>query len=356
MNERKTSIKIKYYIQMNRTELIQTAEAMLADNKGILAMDESTPTCNKRFAALDLAQTEEMRRRYRELIINTPGLKEGVNAVILYDETVRQKLSHQKPFLQAVEDTGIIPGIKVDMGTRELVGFPGEKITLGLDSLQERLVEYKKMGLRFAKWRAVIAIDRGIPTSRSIENNAVALARYAALCQHIGLVPIVEPEVLINGNHELRKCFSVTQNVLHIVFDALHKQRVLLEAIVLKPNMITDGLDYFDPSTTKEVAQATVECLLRTVPAAVPGIAFLSGGQSPKKATEHLNAMQVDYNSKMPWKLTFSFSRALLAPALATWNGKEENVTKAQQVLYHRVMCNQAACLGTYSEVRENRL
>ena len=339
---------------MNEAELIKTAQAMVADNKGLLAMDESNPTCDKRFAALGIPETAEMRRRYREMIVTTSKLNEGINGAILYDETIRQKLSDGRTFIQALEDAGIIPGIKVDMGAKNMAGFPNEKVTSGLDGLRERLVEYSKMGLRFAKWRAVITIGNGIPTSRCIENNAIVLARYAALCQEAGIVPIVEPEVLMDGNHDLEKCFSVTQEVLQTVFDQLHKQRVLTEGIILKPNMVLPGIDSPDQSNTAEIAETTVRCLLRTVPASVPGVVFLSGGQTSQLATERLNAMNAKYKSQMPWALAFSYSRALQNPSLDIWNGKDENVAKAQQALYHRAKCNQAAVMGAYSSKMEN--
>lgn len=334
---------------MNQIELTKTAQAMVADNKGLLAMDESNPTCNKRFAALGIPQTPEMHRKYREMIVTTPGLNEGINGAILYDETVRQKLSDGTPFVQALKNVGIIPGIKVDMGAKELAGFSKEKITSGLDGLRERLAEYHQMGLRFAKWRAVITIGEGIPTQRCMENNAVVLSRYAALCQEAGLVPIVEPEVLMDGNHDLKKCFSVTQEVLHIVFDQLYKQHVLIEGTILKPNMVLPGTDCPDQSNTQEIAENTVKCFLRTVPASVPGVVFLSGGQSSQLATERLNAMNAKYKSEMPWPLAFSFSRALQHPSLDIWNGKDENVEKAQQSLYHRAKLNVAACRGEYN-------
>lgn len=338
---------------MNEAELIKTANAMIADNKGLLAMDESNPTCNKRFAALEIPQTLEMRRRYREMIVTTPNLNEGINGAILYDETVRQKLSDGTPFVQAVKDAGIIPGIKVDMGAKEMAGFSNEKITAGLDGLRERLKEYSDMGLRFAKWRAVIAIGEGIPTRSCIENNATVLARYAALCQEAGLVPMVEPEVLMNGKHDLKKCLSVTQRVLHIVFGQLQKQRVLTEGMILKPNMVLPGLNCSDQSNTNEIAENTVKCLLRSVPASVPGITFLSGGQPSKLATERLNAMNANYKSEMPWALAFSFSRALQHPSLDIWNGKDKNIEKAQQALYHRAKLNAAACRGEYKPEME---
>lgn len=334
--------------KMDEAELIKTARAMVENSKGLLAMDESNPTCNKRFAALGIPQTSEMRMRYREMIVTTPGLSESINAAILYDETVRQTLSDGTPFVQAVKDFGIIPGIKVDMGVKDLAGFPNEKITAGLDGLRERLAEYNDLGLRFAKWRAVIIIGGNIPTSRSIKNNAIVLARYAALCQEAGIVPIVEPEVLMNGNHDLDRCFSVTEKVLQIVFNELQKQRVLIEGMILKPNMVLPGSDSLDQSSTDKIAEATVKCLLRTVPASVPGIAFLSGGQSSELATERLNKMNLLYKSEMPWPLAFSFSRALQYPSLDIWKGKEENIKKAQQALYHRAKLNATACRGEY--------
>lgn len=338
---------------MDEIALIKTAQAMVADYKGLIAMDESNPTCNKRFAALGIPQTPEMHLRYREMIITTPGLNQAINGAILFDETIRQKCSDGTPFIRAVENAGIIPGIKVDMGAIELAGFPNEKITSGLDGLRERLAEYRALGLRFAKWRAVIVIGNGIPTRRCIANNGVVLAQYAALCQEAALVPIVEPEVLMDGKHDLKKCFSVTESVLHTVFDELQKQRVVTEGIILKPNMVLPGADCTDQSTLEQIAENTVKCLLRTVPASVPGIAFLSGGQSSQLATARLNAMNNHYKSKMPWALSFSFSRALQYPALEIWSGKEENIEKAQKALYLRAKLNAAACRGAYHSEME---
>ena len=340
---------------MKEKELIITAKAMLADNKGLLAMDESNPTCNKRFAALGIPQTAEMRMRYREMIITTPRLNEVINGVILYDETVREHLSEDRPFVQVVKDAGIIPGIKVDMGAIDLAGFPHEKITSGLDGLREKLASYSEMGLRFAKWRAVIMIGEGIPTSRCIKNNAIVLARYAALCQEAGIVPIVEPEVLMDGDHNLNKCFSITEKVLQIVFNELNKQRVLSEGMILKPNMVLPGSKCLHQSNTTEIAEATVKCLLRTVPASVPGIAFLSGGQASQLATSRLNAMNKRYKSEMPWPLSFSFSRALQYPSLEIWHGQDKNSSQAQQALYHRGKLNAAACRGEYSPEMEEK-
>lgn len=339
---------------MNKNQLIETTRALLSDQKGLLAMDESNPTCNKRFAALGIAQTPEMRRRYREMIVSTPGLNDCINGAILYDETIRQKKSDGTPFIQAVEEAGIIPGIKVDMGAKEMAGFPSEKVTAGLDGLRERLIGYSEMGLRFAKWRAVIAIGQDIPTQSCIENNAVVLARYAALCQEAGLVPIVEPEVLMTGKHSLAECADVTRRVLEMVFDKLHHQRVLNEGILLKPNMVLPGSESSITNTNDEIADATVKCLLSTVPPAVQGVAFLSGGQPSQDATARLNAMNERHKSKLPWALTFSFSRAIQYPAMEIWNGKDENSDIAQRALYHRAKCNQAASAGGYSPKMEN--
>jgi fructose-bisphosphate aldolase class I len=295
---------------MNTDKLIATSQALVADNKGLLAMDESIGTCNKRFAALDIPQTVEMRRKYRELLVTTPGLNESISGAILYDETIRQGKADGTPFIKVLTDAGIIPGIKVDNGAKPLAGFPGEKITEGLDGLRTRLCEYGEMGARFAKWRAVIAIGDGIPSRECIEANANALARYAALCQEAGLVPIVEPEVLMTGGHSLERSLSVTNEVLHTVFDQLYKQKILLEGMILKPNMILPGLDFIVQDPIYAVAEATVKCLLRIVPAAVPGIAFLSGGQSAELASARLDAMNDKFKSELPWALTFSFGRA----------------------------------------------
>ena len=269
---------------MNLKEIIKTAKSLVANDKGLLAMDESNPTCNKRFAASGIPQTEEFRRSYREMIITTPGLGECVSGLILYDETIRQKKKDGTLFIKAITDLGIIPGIKVDAGAKDMAGYPGEEITEGLDGLRDRLREYFQMGARFAKWRAVIAIGKGIPSRGCIEANAHALARYAALCQEAGFVPIVEPEVLMDGNHSMEQCFEVTEEVLRTVFRQLYRQRVTLEGMILKPNMVLPGLTCPKQESVNSVADVTVECLLRAVPAAVPGIAFLSGGQSGELA------------------------------------------------------------------------
>lgn len=335
---------------MNITDIITTAKALVADDKGILAMDESNPTCNKRFATLGIPQTEESRLAYREMIITTPGLSESINGVILYDETIRQHLKDGTPFIKAVINAGIIPGIKVDGGTKVMVDHPGQKITDGLDGLSDRLMKYYQMGARFAKWRAVIAIDNIISVQACSKANAHALSHYARLCQEAGLVPIVESEVLMDGDHTLQRCFEVTEEVLRTVFNQLYAQGVVIEGIILKPNMVLPGLSCQIQESVDEVADATVKCLLRAVPAAVPGIAFLSGGQSAELASARLNAMNVRFKSKLPWELSFSFARAIQQPAMEIWQGKEANISKAQQALYHRAKCNFAARRGEYNE------
>jgi fructose-bisphosphate aldolase class I len=334
--------------EMNAQGLIDTARALVAGDKGLLAMDESNSTCNKRFARSGIPQTEEARRAYRELIVTTPGLAECINGAILYDETIRQQKKDGTPFVKVLTDAGIIPGIKVDIGAKGLAGHPGEKITSGLDGLRVRLQEYLQMGARFAKWRAVIAVGAGIPSRGCIEANAQALARYAALCQEAGLVPIVEPEVLMGGEHTMERCREVTEEVLRSVFIQLYTQRVMLEGIILKPNMVLPGLTCAKQESVDDVADATVSCLLRAVPAAVPGIMFLSGGQPGKLASARLNAMNVRFKSRLPWALAFSFARAIQRPALEIWHGEETNVLAAQQALYHRASCDQAARRGEY--------
>jgi fructose-bisphosphate aldolase class I len=338
---------------MNKQLLIETANALLAGSKGLLAMDESNGTCNTRFAKIGIPQTENARRDWRELIATTPCLGECISGTILYDETIRQKKKDGTPIIKAIIDAGIIPGIKVDTGAKAMAGFPAEKITEGLDGLRQRLTEYYKMGARFAKWRAVILIDDGIPSQGCIEANANALARYAALCQEAGLIPIVEPEVLMEGTHDLQVCIDVTEKVLRTVFNQLYQQRVMLEGMILKPNMVIPGLQCPKQATVIEVADATIKCFLQSVPAAVAGVAFLSGGQSGKLATAHLNAMHVKYKSKLPWALTFSFARAIQQPAMQIWNGKDENISAAQHALYHRAKCDSTARRGEYNEAME---
>ena len=338
---------------MHKQILIDTAAALLAGNKGLLAMDESNDTCNKRFAKIGIPQTEGARRDWRALIVTTPGLGAYISGAILCDETIRQQMKDGTLIIKTIIDAGIIPGIKVDAGAKAMAGLPGEKVTEGLDGLRERLKEYFEMGARFAKWRAVIVIGEGIPTQGCIEANANALARYAVLCQEAGLVPIVEPEVLMEGTHHLQKCFEVTEQVLRIVFNQLYQQRVLLQGMILKPNMVLPALNSTDQSTVEEVADATVTCLLQSVPAAVAGIAFLSGGQAGELASAHLNAMHVQFKSKLPWPLTFSFARAIQQPAMDIWHGDEANIKAAQQALCHRAKCNHAAASGEYNEAME---
>ena len=340
---------------MNSQLLRDTAKLLFADNKGLLAMDEGTGTCNKRFEKLGIPQTVEARRAYRELIVTTPGLGECIGGAILYDETIRQQKKDGTPFIKILMDAGIIPGIKVDAGAEELAGHPGEKVTAGLDGLRERLQEYFQMGARFAKWRAVIAIGDGLPSWGCIEANAHALARYAALCQEAGLVPVVEPEVLMDGEHTMEQCRQATDEVLRTVFSELFAQRVILEGMVLKPNMVLPGLTCSRQETVDEVAVATVNCFLRAVPAAVPAIAFLSGGQPAELASARLNAMNVRFKSRLPWAFAFSFARAIQQPALEIWKGQETNVPAAQKALYHRACCNQAARRGEYSPAMEEK-
>jgi fructose-bisphosphate aldolase class I len=338
---------------MTAQTLTDTARALVAGDKGLLAMDESNATCNKRFAALGIPQTEAVRRDWRELIVTAPGLGDSISGAILFDETIRQKTNAGQPFAKALEGVGIIPGIKVDMGAKPLAGHPGETVTEGLDGLRERLAEYAGMGARFAKWRGVIAIGNGLPTRACIRVNAHALARYAALCQEAGLVPIVEPEVLMDGDHSLARCAEVTEEVLHRTFAELRAQGVLLEGMLLKPNMVLPGQKAAEQSGVEAVAEATVNCLLRTVPAAVPGVAFLSGGQAASLASARLSEMNLKFKSRMPWALTFSFSRAVQQPALDAWKGDAAHVAVAQQALVLRTRANQAARRGAYTQDKQ---
>lgn len=341
---------------MKVQQLTETAQAMVAGDKGLLAMDESNPTCNRRFAAAGIPQTVEARRAYRELIITTPGLSECINGVILYDETIRERTRDGVGFMEIIQETGIIPGIKVDLGAKDMAAHPGEKITEGLDGLRDRLSEYVVLGARFAKWRAVIGMGPGLPSRGCIAGNAHALARYAALCQEAGLVPVVEPEVLMEGRHTLEQCRQVSENVLHSVFGELVRQGVLLEGMILKPSMVLPGLACPEQCGEAEVADVTLGCLLRTVPAAVPGIAFLSGGQSGQQASARLNVMQVSARSRpspLPWAVAFSFARAIQTPALQIWGGQEANVPEAQCALLRRANCDRAARRGEYSSAME---
>jgi fructose-bisphosphate aldolase, class I len=342
-------------LTMDAHQLNETANAMMAGNKGLLAMDESTPTANKRFAASGIPQNEETRRAYRDMIVTSPGLGDCLNGAILVDETIHQKTTAAVPFAQALQKVGIIPGIKVDAGAKPMAAHPNEKITEGLDGLRERLAEYAGLGARFAKWRAVITIGDGIPSQACIDANALILALYAALCQEAGLVPIVEPEVLMDGDHTMERCAEVTERTQHALFAQLIAQGVLLEGIILKPNMVLPGLKCPHQNTDEEIADATVQCLLRTVPAAVPGVAFLSGGQSGELASARLSAMNARFRGRMPWALAFSFARAIQEPAMQIWHGENANVPAAQKALLHRAQCNVAARRGEYTPAMEKQ-
>lgn len=337
-----------------KTENLETvARKLVAPGKGILAADESSGTIEKRLKSINVASTEENRRAYRELLFTTVGAGEFISGVILFDETIRQKTHDGRTFVKALEEQGIIPGIKVDKGAKAMANFPGEKITEGLDGLRERLAEYRQLGARFAKWRAVIGIAEKIPTRTCISANAEALARYAALCQEGDLVPIVEPEVLMDGTHTIERYFEVTQETLESVFHALYEHRVSLEGMLLKPNMVLSGKDCPQQASVQEVAEATVRCMKRVVPAAVPGLVFLSGGQSDQQATEHLNAM--NQFGDLPWQLSFSYGRALQAPVLKAWKGDAGNVSDAQEAFHHRALCNSRARFGKYTEEMETK-
>ena len=337
---------------MNKTELAAIAEAMIAEGKGILAADESTGTIKKRFDSISLESTEENRRAYRDLLFTTDNAENFISGIIMYDETLRQSTQDGTPFPKLLSDKGIVPGIKPDKGAKPMAGFPGEKVTEGLDGLRERLQEYYDLGARFGKWRAVITIGDGIPTKACLKANAQALARYAALCQEVGLVPIVEPEVLMDGGHTLERCEEVTEATLRALYKALYEQRIFLEGSILKPNMVISGKECKQQATAEEIAAATVSCFKRAVPAAVPGIVFLSGGQSPIEATVNLNAMNAMFDN-LPWELSFSYGRALQEPVLQAWQGKEANVPAAQQAYYHRAAMNGAARFGKYSAEME---
>lgn len=329
-------------------ELAATAQAMVAKGKGVLAIDESAPTIEKRFKSINIASTEDNRRAYRDLLITAAGSSEYISGMILYDETIRQSTLKGVPFSKALSDQGIMPGIKVDKGTKPLAGHPGEVVTEGLDGLRERLEEYRSLGAKFAKWRAVITIGNGIPSAACIRVNTHALARYAALCQETGIVPMVEPEVLMDADNTIDTCYDVTTATLRKLFSELVKQGVALEHTILKVNMVVSGKLCKTQAGIDEVADKTVKCLLQTVPAAIPGIVFLSGGQSAELATAHLNAMNAKY-PKLPWPLSFSYGRALQEPSLKAWGGKPEDVAKAQEILIHREKCNSYASLGKYT-------
>ena len=338
---------------MKNENLESIARKLVAPGKGILAADESSPTIEKRLKGIDVSSTEENRRAYRELLFTTAGVGEFISGVILFDETIRQKTRDGRTFVKALEEQAIIPGIKVDKGAKAMANFPGEKVTEGLDGLRERLAEYRQLGARFAKWRAVIAIGEGIPTHTCMASNAEALARYAALCQEGDLVPIVEPEVLMDGTHTIERYFEVTQQTLESVFHALYEHRVVLEGMLLKPNMVLSGKECPQQASVQEVAEATVGCMKRVVPAAVPGLVFLSGGQSDQQATEHLNAM--NRMEGLPWQLSFSYGRALQAPVLKAWKGDAANVSDAQEAFHHRALCNSRARFGKYTEEVESQ-
>jgi len=333
-------------------ELADTVAVMVAPGKGILAIDESLPSIKKRFDSIGLESTEENRRAYRELLITTPGGGEFLSGMILFDETIRQSTAAGERFVDALARQGILPGIKVDTGSKPLAGFAGEEVTEGLDGLRARLAEYRQIGARFAKWRAVINIGQSIPTPGGLEANCHALARYAALCQEAGIVPMVEPEVIMDGSHTIERCYAVTELTLRMLFNALVGQNVRLEHTVLKTSMVIAGTDCPVQASVEQVAAETVRCLKSAVPAAVPGIVFLSGGQSAQVATLHLNAMNANFPLK-PWPLSYSYGRALQAPALKIWAGRPENFAAAQAALHLREECNSAAALGRYSEALE---
>jgi fructose-bisphosphate aldolase class I len=341
---------------MTQTRLVETANRLVTSGRGLLAMDESNGTCNKRFATSGIPQTLEERRAWRELLITTPAIGTCISGAILYDETIHQTDEQGTSFVELLISADILPGIKVDTGATPMAGHPDEKITDGLDGLRERLQIYQKMGAVFAKWRAVIALGAGLPTRACIEANAHALARYAALCQEIGIVPVVEPEVLMDGDHTIEQCRVATKEVLHTVFEQLYRQGVLLEGIVLKPNMILPGLACAEQDSVEVVAEINVRALRDVVPAAVPGIAFLSGGQSGELASARLNHMNIiarTLREPLPWKLTFSFARALQMPALTIWHGNPSCKAAAQSALHHRACCNLAALQGDYTPAME---
>jgi len=335
-------------------DLEKTAQALVADGKGILAADETVGTVTKRLNAVQIESTADSRRTYREMFFTTPGAAEFISGAILYDETLRQKSSSGVPLAEVLAKRRIIPGIKVDTGAKPLAGSPDETVTEGLDGLRDRLKEYHGLGARFAKWRAVIRITDRHPSPACIDVNVHALGRYAALCQEAGLVPIVEPEVLMDGAHTIERCEEVTGAVLHAVFGALFKQGVRLEGMLLKPNMVIAGKDCSKQASVREVATATLRCLLRHVPAAVPGIVFLSGGQSDVLATRHLNAINT-LDTPRPWKVSFSYGRALQDSALKAWQGKAAQFKAGQQAFYHRAKCNGAAALGKYTDALEGK-
>jgi fructose-bisphosphate aldolase, class I len=337
---------------MDREALMKTAVAMVAPGKGILAMDESQGTCDKRFKKLNIPTTVEHRRAYRDMLLSDPRLGDFISGAILFDETIRQKTLAGKPFAEHLKALGIIPGIKVDTGAKDLAGFPNEKVTEGLDGLRERLAEYHAMGARFSKWRAVITIGDSIPSVACLEANAHALARYAALCQEAGIVPIVEPEVLLDGDHTIERSYEVHERTLDHVFRQLKEQGVMMEGMVLKASMVVSGKDSPNRANVQRVAEETVRCLLNTVPPAVPGIAFLSGGQTDEEASAHLNAMN-KLARELPWRLTFSYGRALQQAAMEAWRGDPGNVQRGQKEIFKRARLNGAAARGQYRSEME---
>jgi fructose-bisphosphate aldolase class I len=340
---------------MSGHDLEATARALVAPGKGILAADESFPTIEKRFKSIGVQSTEDRRCAYRQMLFETPGIGEFLSGTILFDETIRQESTEGTPLVEVLTAAGVIPGIKVDAGAKPMAGAPGEKVTEGLDDLRDRLAEYFELGARFTKWRAVIAIGEGIPTSRCIEANAEGLARFAALSQEAGLVPIVEPEVLMDGDHDIDRCFEATEATLHAVFGRLALHRVVPEQMLLKPNMVLSGKGCPQQADVGEVAEQTVRCLKRAVPGAVPGIVFLSGGQTNEKATAHLNAMNA-MDVVLPWQLSFSYGRALQDPPLRMWAGKDANCKRAQEVFFQRARLNGAARHGRYTDSMEQEL
>jgi fructose-bisphosphate aldolase class I len=336
---------------MSKQELETIAQAMVATGKGILAADESMGTIKRRFDSIKIESNDHNRRAYRDLLFTTKGIEEAISGVILFDETIRTAALDGTPFSQILAKKGIMPGIKVDKGPVDIPGFPGEVVTEGLDGLRGRIKEYRELGAKFAKWRAVITIGDGIPTHTCLKANAHALGRYAALCQEGGIVPIVEPEVLLDGFHTIERCQEVTERALKVTFNELFEQGVHLEGMILKPSMVVSGKENPRQAGVEEVAQRTLQCLKRTVPAAVPGIAFLSGGQSAERATEHLNAMNA--MGPHPWEVSFSYARALQDPAIKAWKGEAGNVAAAQKIFYHRAKCNSAARSGKYNKQME---
>lgn len=336
-------------------ELKQTAQNMVAHHKGILAADESNNTATKRLKEVGIESTEESRRKYRQLLFTAPEIENCISGVILYDETIRQSDDNGKPFPELLKSRGIIPGIKVDTGAKPLAGSPNEKVTEGLDGLRERLAEYYNMGARFSKWRAVITIGEGMPTRQCIEANAHALARYSALCQENGLVPIVEPEVMINGDHSIDTCEEITEENLRTVFNELYRHNVMPEGTVLKTSMVISGLDAKNRASIEEVADRSVQTLERVVPPALGGVVFLSGGQGDVEATQHLDVMNKKYKNRVPWRLTFSYARALQNPALGTWGSDMANTEEAQKAFAFRAKLNSLASEGEYSEDMESK-